>query len=123
MATAATTLLKRYSYPKPPGDAMESVIDVQGPTSYVAFAAGVPPAPSTGGQLVMAKDFGLMGLDFVWDMAATNGLYQVAIVPDPALLTGEEFTQFRLVWLTGTGQVTAGTNLSAYSVRLLTRGR
>lgn len=78
MATSATTLLNRFSYPKVPGDQPWSIIDVTGPVSYAQIVPGNPPS---GGQQLFAQDFGLTTLDFVMAMGSNDGTYTVIVIP------------------------------------------
>jgi len=133
MATSATNLLKRFSFPKVPGDQPWSIIDVAGPLSYVQLvpgAVGPPSTPPSGAQRVTAQDFGLQALDFVVAMANPLGLYFGLIVPlggtltVPRLFLGDDMEAVLLVWmLIAGGQAAAGTNLSTTRLRLLGIGR
>lgn len=121
----ATELLLRYSYPKQPGDQPWSILDLNGPTSYVTF---VPTAtPPTGGQLVSVADFGLQAADIVLAMSfMPNNLggFYAAIFPVNPSINGD-FSQFRVGWynLATFVQPAPGANLSTAVVRLLAIGR
>lgn len=132
MATSATLLLKRYSFPKVPGDQPWSIIDATGPAAYTALVPGTPGPPATppsGAQRLTADDFGLQALDFVIALGTGNGLYSGVIVPlggnltTPVAFAGDDFVAFLLVWkLVATGAQATG-NLSASKMRLLGIGR
>lgn len=119
MATSTTALLKRFSFPKVPGDQPWSIIDVTGPASYVQVTPGNPP---TGGQRVNAQDFGLQALDFVAAMASTSGQLFVNVIP----LGVGEYNSVLLQWMMSGAtpeEAPAAGNLSTTTVRLLAIGR
>lgn len=125
MATSATSLLKRYGYPKVPGDQPWSVLIVTGPANYTPVTPGSPGPPvvsPSGGQLIRAQDFGLQSFDFVVGMASNDGLYFVAVIP---LGGGGEFNSVLLNWVEANPveDVPPATNLSTSTVRLLAIGR
>jgi hypothetical protein len=90
--------------------------DHTGPASYVAWAA-----PTTGGDVVTAKQFGLRSIDMISPAGIdTSGTYNVR-----PQCTGTGLRQtWTLIWYTtATGsQVAAGTNLSAIKIRLNVHG-
>ncbi|HEV8525220.1 MAG TPA: hypothetical protein VGQ71_12025 [Terriglobales bacterium] len=111
-------VLSRFSYPKVPGDSFWSVVDVEGPASYVQVVPGNPP---TGGQLITASDCGLQSFDWVNAKGASQAFNAVVVIP---AIVGNP-TIIRLMWITAaTGsQVAPGANLSGRFVRLLAIGR
>ena len=119
-------LLTRYGYQKVPGDQPESIIDLNGPKSYIGVSIGTPPS---GGQTVRAQDFGLGSLDYVTSMGSTDGRYEVTVFPllspPTTQLPDGAFTTAILMWKLASGgtQVGAGIDLSGASVRLFARGR
>jgi hypothetical protein len=124
-------ILIRYSYPKQPGDTPWSIVDVEGPTSYVqvtAGSAGPPLVRPTGGQPIFPKDFGLQSFHIILQQASQDALYRVDVIPflivDQSNPGGDAFIQSVLRWtVIATGaQVAAGVDLSAHSVRLLAIG-
>lgn len=103
-------------YPSPPGNKQFSELKVTGPTLYTVITIGSPP---TGGQIVNASDFGLVSLEGIIVLSASdNGQYgvePVALKPD---LQG--CPQYTLMWFTLiTGAQVGAIDLSARSVRLL----
>lgn len=128
MATSATQLLVRYSFPKVPGDQPWSIIDVTGPTAYTQLFPQPPGTPPQGGQMLTAQDFGLQALDFVVAIGTGDGLYVGEIIPlggnlvIPAVFDGDDFAVFLLVWMQATGGEATG-DLSASKMRLLGIGR
>lgn len=110
------------SYPAPPGNKNESVIDVAGPTSYATAVVGTPP---TGGQLVTASQFGLQSIELCSvHMLDSTGAYEVI----PALTPYEPNNcspSVRLTWISlATGAQPANTtNLSASKIRIFARGQ
>lgn len=116
-----TTVMSRFGYPKVPGDAPWSVVDVEGPASYAQIVTG---AIATGGQLLTAGDFGLQSFDWVGAMGSDNGQYSVVAFPAP-FNAGAPMASVRLQWnIAATGaQAAAAANLSARTVRLLAIGR
>lgn len=133
MATSATVLLNRFSYPKVPGDQPWSQIDVTGPAAYVQMVpSSTPGVPPTGGQEIHAQDFGLQALEFVVAMGSQDGGYWGIIVPlggsiatHKELTPGDDFDSVLLVWMDPTTglQATAGDDLSTSTMRLLGVGR
>ena len=133
MATSATQLLVRLSYPKVPGDQPWSMIDVTGPASYTPVTPGTPTTPVSGGQQIFAQDFGLTQLDFVCAMGSSDGIYFVTLipvngkpgVPPTTYASGNAFTSVILSWgeLNPAEDVPPATNLSTSKVRLLAIGR
>lgn len=132
MATSATILLNRFSYPKQPGDQPWSMIDVAGPAAYVEFAPSASPGtPPTGGQEIRAQDFGLQSLEFVMAMGSSDGVHSGVIVPlggslatHRELTPGDDFLAVALVWMEiATGQQAAAGDLSTSTMRLLGIGR
>lgn len=89
-----------------------NIFDHTGPASYVAWTA-----PSTGGDVLTAKQLGLRSLDFVHGTGSdTSGTYYVRPVN-----TGTGMRQsWILVWyVLATGvQVAAGVNLAGITIRL-----
>jgi hypothetical protein len=122
----ATHILIRLSYPKQPGDTPWSIIDVDGPASYVQITPGSPGPPvvqPSGGQPVFPQDFGLQSFHIVLAQQSNDGRYAVSAIP--VRLEGDDaFNEALLDWIDlATGQqVAAGTNLSRSSVRLLAIG-
>jgi hypothetical protein len=112
--------MTRFGYPKVPGDGPWSVVDLTGPASYAVVAGGANP---TGGQLVTAAECGLQSFDWLQGSGSNTGVYEVIVFPVP-FSPGNVFSSARLMWITAaTGaQVTAGTNLSTFTVRLLAIG-
>lgn len=133
---SSVTVMSRFSYPKVPGDQPWSVVDVTGPASYVAvLPAAAPPPPAdeegtlpsaapSGGQTVTAADFGLQSIDWVGAMGSDDGSYNVSVLPGD-FSSGSPLDSVVLLWIdAATGlEVTAGTDLSASTVRLLAIGR
>jgi hypothetical protein len=128
--------LLRFGYPKVPGDAVWSVLDVVGPASYVQVVPGSPP---TGGQLITAADFGMQALDFVAAMAP-NTATPAAIVsvipvipplpPGVVIFTPDmfnaEMTSVILEWWVSSpvfGQAATNAALNTEIVRLYAIGR
>lgn len=105
-------------YPQPRGRKLESVATLAGPASY---AVVVPGASPTGGQLVnnLQQVFGFNYVDFVDAAGDGTGTYRVNVIFVGQPQQGAP--QFRLQWIVAaTGaEVTAATNLSTFSVRLL----
>lgn len=130
MATASM-VLGRFGYPKVPGDTLESVIDVPGLASYAVVVYQTPPSVPTGGQTIRAADFGFQqSLDFVLAVGVQGGTYSVRVipllpVPGSVALPDGSFSTAILEWVdAATGlPAAAATNLSAFRVRLLARGR
>ena len=122
----AIFLLSRFSYPKQPGDSPWSIVDVEGPASYVHVTPGSPGPPMvlpTGGQEILPVDFALESFDIVLAMGSYDGLYSVSVVP---IWPGPNDTLLRVLlrWTTAAGaQVGAGVDLSQSMVRLLAIGR
>jgi hypothetical protein len=110
------------SYPSPPGANVEAIGTTPvGPTSYTAVTNGTP---STGGQVLNAKDLGLTSIEFIEFGTSGNGQYTAhAIFDTNNPLYGT--TSVRLRWLTAaTGaEVSGPTNLSTYSLRFRAVGR
>ena len=119
MATATTNILLRYNYPKVPGDQPWSITDIHGPTSYTTVTSGTPPS---GGQRITAADFGMGSFDFVVAMASNNGAMSVTVIPEGFALGGS-FEAVLLKWMTASGEVATGTNISSSTVRLMAIGR
>ena len=111
------TVLRRFNYPKVPGDSFWSLVDVEGPASYVPITTGNPP---TGGQPVTASDCGLREFDWVQSMGASSAFNAVVAIPLPGNLG-----LIRVMWITAaTGaQVAPGANLAGRFARLLAIGR
>src|SRR5262249_37362825 len=115
------TVMSRFSYPKVPGDTLESMVDVTGPASYTQLVVGTPP---TGGQAVTATECGLQSIDWVQSMGSDNGQYDIVCVP-VAFTLGNPLASVRLQWIiSATGaEAAAAANLSARTVRLFVKGR
>jgi hypothetical protein len=126
----ATHILIRLSYPKQPGDTPWSIIDVDGPKSYVPVVEGDPGppiVPATGGQDVFPSDFGMQSFHIVLAQGSTFASYEVVVIPMTVLPPGDDaFFVAKLMWFDiGDGtpvQVAAGFDLSKFSVRLLAIG-
>lgn len=105
-------------YPKPPGDKLISVATLAGPSTYAPVVTGSPP---TGGQTILASDFGLVDFDFVHGSLSDDGQYGVNVIyPNNPQ---EPVTSAILQWFTAATGVEAGAvDLSGRTVRLLLRG-
>lgn len=122
-------------YPQPVGAKYNIRVDHTGPASYVAYAPGTTPA----GDIINASDLGYGGIDSFGTGYAgydSTGTYFVIVKPaktgffpvGSANYAGGPTTQCIVQWFTTTGgagtftpastEVTAGTNLSTYTVRL-----
>ena len=109
------------------GDRPYAIIDFAGPASYTQLARGAV-APSivtlpTGGQAIGPTNFGLVaGLEGIFPVGcSTSGTYTVEAVQLTSYNQGQNNATWALVWsLTSTGaEVTAATNLSGETVRLI----
>lgn len=127
MATSATQLLTRFSYPKQPGDQPWSIIDVTGPLVYTPISGF---NPLSGGQRITAQDFGLQAIDIVVAMGSNDAFASVVAIPlggtpeVPTMFDGGDFQLFTLMWIElSTGVQVAGGSLSSSVVRLLALGR
>lgn len=107
------------SYPAVPGNKPFSVLDVAGPTSYVQY---VPP--STGGQVISARQFGLQSIEVVYAVGRdSTGAYFVNALLSP-FNRNNASSGVILSWETPVGaQAGAGANLSASVVRLFAIGQ
>ena len=102
------------------GDRPYAIIDYAGPSSYTVITTG-PPA--TGGQAIGPSNFGLTApLEGIFMVgASTSGTYGVVAVQLTAYEQGSGNLTWALMWyVLNTGaQVSANTNLSAETVRLV----
>ena len=128
-------VLTRLSYPKQPGDQPWSILDIDG----AAMAAASPPVtvppivagnPVRGGLLVLAQDFGLQELDFVWAMNSSDGftanVYPIVIRKIPPtgeadLTLGGTFDAVRVEFLDPDGEPETPERTTL--IRLMATGR
>jgi len=107
-------------FPQGWGNRMVALVDHKGPASYASIVTGTPP---TGGDSLTAAECGLKYISAVLGALSDDGQYAV----DATMTVGAEgeVTKVILGWAVfNTGaQVTAATNLSARTVRLLVIGR
>lgn len=103
-------------YPNAIGNRRIAVIDHPGPASYTQVSVATPP---TGGDSVQAVEFGLKSLDAVLVMGSDNGQYDGTAFPVSGQL--QPSTSVILEWVVAhTGaEVSAATNLSARTMRLV----
>lgn len=120
----ANRILPGYSTPM--GDKNLIHFDHDGPASYTRIVPGTTP---TGADIINASDIGVGGFDNADMMADSTGRFYALAVPI-AGGGGNAVTQMALVWFslvtatvggqsqTAGTEVAAGTNLSAFSVRV-----
>lgn len=116
---SATAVLPGFPI-SPGGDRLMSIVDHKGPASYASVVTGSPP---TGGDVLTATECGLKYITAISGQISDDGQYSVEATPGQA--GGGEGTSSVLFWATAnTGaQVSAATNLSARTVRLIVYGR
>jgi len=103
------------------GNRQYSIIHKAGPNPYVVVVAGTPPAGPTAGQTVQASEFGLKYIEFIAGGLDESGTYLVfAAAGNPA--TSQTYTLIWIIAHTG-AEVTVGTDLSTFKVRLTAIGR
>lgn len=109
------------TYPAPPGNKRESLIDIAGPASYtqIAIVAGAP----TGGFAIAASVFGLTQIEWAQCMGSDDGQFDGCIFCQP-FQKNKPVVQITVMWLVAaTGaQVAGATNLSARTMRIQARG-
>src|ERR1041385_984050 len=121
MAANTATLLP--DFPISIGNRRLSVITLTGPSSYTAVTPSTPPAAPTGGQALLATQFGLKYIETVYSCLSDDGQYTVAFTPKSATKNG--VTDGILIWITASGgsEPTGGANLSGVTIRLTAIGR
>jgi hypothetical protein len=108
-------------FPAPSGgDRYVSIVDHKGPASYATVVTGSPP---TGGDTLTAAECGLKFITAVSGQLSDDGQYTADASAGAG--GGAESTSVVLAWtIYNTGaQVSAATNLSARTVRLIVYGR
>lgn len=68
------------SYPAPPGNKRDSILDLPINGSYTALTPGSPP---TGGILVNASQFGLQQIEFAQCVGSDDGTYDAVVYMAP----------------------------------------
>lgn len=113
-------------YMAPVGDKYLIHFDHDGPSSYSRVTVGTTPS---GGDIINASDLGVGGFDNLDGMTDPTGRFYVLAVPIGGG-GGNAVTQVMLIWFsnvtatvggqsqTANTEVAAGTNLSAFSVRV-----
>ena len=105
------------------GDRPYAIIDLAGPSSYTVVTTASPP---TGGQAVTPATFGLVaGLEGIFMVGASKtGTYGVRAMQATAYNQGQNNGTWIVQWFVlATGaEVTAATNLSSETVRLIAFG-
>lgn len=102
------------------GDRYGSCIDHIGPASYAVVVVGTPP---TGGDLLLASEFGLKIITMAWGSVSDNGQFRADLTPTVGA-KGEPTSWIIRYVVDATGvEVTAATNLSARSFRIFAIGR
>jgi hypothetical protein len=112
------------TYPNVPGGVPWSVHGVKGPTSYTAVVTGAPLTSSSGGQQTTASAFGLQYIIGCWAVSGSDdGQYYVRVYQLP-YHGGGSSTSIIIQWfVAATGaEVSAATNLSARTIRLVALG-
>jgi len=127
-------------YPAPLGYSKISVFPHVGPTSYVQLAPVAGVVPVVGGDTVQASEAGLKYFDVVEDAYTDDGAFRADAIPvtvsNPAsgVTSGIPSLTFKLKWFsnvtaavggqnqTAGSEVVAGTNLSAFCIRLTAFG-
>lgn len=120
----ANRILPGYSTPM--GDKILIHLDHDGPSSYTRVTVGTTP---TGADIINASDIGVGGFDNLDGMTDSTGRFYILAIPIGGG-GGNAVTQIMLVWFslvtatvggqsqTANTEVAAGTNLSAFSVRV-----
>ena len=99
------------SYPAPPGNKRDSILDLSISGSYTAIAPGTP---ITGGIVISAQQFGLQQIEWAQIVGSNDGTYDGVIYMSPYNLN-QPSPAIRLGLITastgaalGTGTVAAG---------------
>jgi len=117
MAANTATLLP--DFPISIGNRRLSCITLTGLNPYVAVSGGSPP---TGGQALLATQFGLKYLDVVFCSLDDTGTYTAAWTPTSSTKNG--VTAGILLWTTANGGGEVGsTDVSAKTLRVTAIGR
>jgi hypothetical protein len=92
---------------------------LMGPASYTQVTPGSPP---TGGQALLATNFGMKWIDYAFSGVSDDGQYEVVLTPTTNTTTGQ--VTWIAIWkVAHTGAEAAGaTNLSARTVRIFLIG-
>lgn len=113
----AATVMTGFLYPKPPGDQPWSVVDIQGSASYDSIIN------ANGGQRVTAAQCGLESIDWAMVMGVGVSTMLRVIVSLAGFNKGSPASGLILQWMTTSGEVPQGSNLSTLRVRLLAIGQ
>src|ERR1044071_7820005 len=116
MAANTATLLP--DFPISIGNRRLSTITLTGPSSYAAVNIGTPP---TGGQALLASQFGLKYLDSVTCSLDSTGKYTGFWTPTSTTTNG--VTAGILQWVQTSGGIEASGDLSAMALRVTAIGR
>jgi len=116
---AANTLTLLPDYPISIGNRRLAVGALTGPTSYTTITTGSPP---TGGQTILASQFGMKYIESVSCSVSDDGQYTAFWTPASASHNG--VTSGILGWTSfGGSELGGATNLSARTVRVTVIGR
>lgn len=103
-------------YPSPPGNKMHCIHSITGPASYTQVTNGAAPS---GGQVVTAKNVGLVSIEFAVGSCSNQGTYVPLVIFDAN--PNKPMSQIRIKWIvSATGAEVAGAvDLSAVTARML----
>ena len=107
------------SYPAPPGNKNESILDVPINGTYTAISTGTPP---TGGIALTAKQFGLSGIEWAQCIGSDNGQYDGVIYMNPFNTNGSSIAMRLQLIVASTGAEASGSIAAGRTIRVLARG-
>jgi len=106
-------------FPQSFGSKRAQIALLTGPASYTQVTTGAPP---TGGQALVATNFGLKWIDYAFSGVSDDGQYEVVFSPATSSnLSPGTWTAIWKVAHTG-AEVAGATNLSARTVRVFLIG-
>jgi hypothetical protein len=107
------------SYPAPPGNKRDSILDMSIAGAYTPITPGTPP---TGGIAVTATMFGLTSIEWAQCMGSDNGQYDGTLYMNP-YNSNQPSANMRLqVIVTATGAEASGTINAARRIRIFATG-
>lgn len=107
------------SYPAPPGNKPQSILDVPINGAYTAITVATPP---TGGIQVTAAQFGMTGIEWAQCLGSDNGQYDGVVYMSP-FNSNAPSTAIRLqVIVSATGAEASGTIAAGRKLRILAKG-
>jgi hypothetical protein len=107
------------SYPAPPGNKRESIIDLPINGAYTAITPGTPP---TGGILVSGALFGLQYIEWAQVLGSNNGQYDGVVYMSPFNVNQPSAAIRVQVINSATGAEATGTIVANRYLRILAVG-